>query len=74
MIRHATGRDQAAGVISRDAADVFEEARLEFGGDLRLTVFCAEDDMAMERRKGLRHGLAPGKSSELLSPRWGLIF
>ena len=50
VVGHAAGGDEAGGMVSQDAADVFEEAWLEVGRDFGLAVFRAEDDVAMQRR------------------------
>jgi len=56
MVRHSTCRDEPAGVIPQNPADVLKQARLHLGPDLRLTVFCAEYDVAVQKRY---QGLAP---------------
>jgi hypothetical protein len=56
MIGHSTCGDEPARMIPQDPANVLKQARLYVGLDLRLTVFCAEYDVAMERREGLWHG------------------
>lgn len=55
MVRRSTCRDEPARVVPQDPADVLKKARLYVGLDPRLTVFCAENDVAMERCEGLWH-------------------
>jgi hypothetical protein len=61
VIRNAAGGDQGAVVIAGDAADVFEEAGLEFGVDVGVAMFGAEDEVAVEGGEGLGHGRSPTK-------------
>lgn len=48
MIGNAPGRKECHAVIAEDAADVFEQSRLQFRRDQWLPMFGAEDDVTRE--------------------------
>jgi hypothetical protein len=48
MIGHATGGDESARMVAQDSANVFKEARLYCRIYPGLSVFGAEDNMAVE--------------------------
>jgi hypothetical protein len=55
MVRHSTCRDEPARMVPKNAANVLKQARLYVGRDPRLTMFRAEDNVAMECGERLWH-------------------